>query len=197
MIDKLTIKDHSDGYKADPYIHTIEGRFYLNRPTWRPRAMAHSLSQLARYNGHAARFYSVAEHSVLVSLLMEDLGLGDPWEGLWHDGTESVMSDIPAPFKGLLPDWQAIDTRLEADMRRDFNMPERKTEGCKEADYLALFLEADQLIPGGGEDFYDPDGIRDKALKLRNQGWGVRCLPWKSAKHIFLQRHEELLVRRS
>ena len=191
------MKTSEDGYKDRPFIHTTEGPFFINKPVWRPKAMAHSLSQLARYNGHARRFYSVAEHSVIVSLMMEDLQLGDPFEGLWHDGTESVMSDIPAPFKHLLPDWKAIDKRLETDMRDKFGLPAEKTEGCKKADWLALFLEADALIPSRGADFFDPDGHREEALKLRNQGWGVRCLPWQSARQVFWQRHNDLIARRS
>src|SRR5256885_6170954 len=68
----------SDGYRANAYIHTQDGRFYASNPTWSLNAMAHALGQTARYRGHCDEFYSVAEHSVLVSLLMEHVVGGSP-----------------------------------------------------------------------------------------------------------------------
>ena len=62
-----------------PWIHTQYGRFNLLEPHFDERAIAHSLGQLARFNGHASRFYSVAEHSILVASLMSTLNLGDPF----------------------------------------------------------------------------------------------------------------------
>src|ERR1700739_1716912 len=79
----------SDGYLGNAYIHTQAGRFYAARPTWDVAAIAHALGQTARYRGNSDEFYSVAEHSVLVSLLMQEITGGDPREGLFHDATES------------------------------------------------------------------------------------------------------------
>jgi hypothetical protein len=188
--------DSSKGYEGNAYIHTPAGRFYMAKPTWQVPSIAHALAQNARYNGNAREFYSVAEHAVLVSLLMEELKLGDPYEGLHHDDTESVMSDVPSPWKHLLPDWQRIDKGLERDMRSTFGLPLEKSEGCQRADWLALFLEADTLIPEHGADFVDPNNLRPEALKLRDQGWHINCYSWKKAKKLFLDRHDELVRRR-
>lgn len=186
------------GYEADPYIHTPTGRFYMARPVWNVDNIAHALGQNARYNGNAREFYSVAEHGVLVSLLMEHLHIGDPFEGLHHDDTESVMSDIPSPWKPMLPDWRAIDKRLELSMRQHWGLPESMTDGCRTADWLALFMEAKILIDGGGADFYDPKNLRPQALALmKEKGWTIRRLPWKRAREVYLERHAQLLARRS
>ena len=192
---KEVILESGDVYKLDPYIHTQDGRFYISDPVWKTHAIAHALSQNARFNGNTNKFYSVAEHSVLVSLLMEDLDLGDPREGLYHDGTESVMSDVPAPLKHLLPDWQVLDNKLETSLRKQFNLPETKTSGCKTADWLALFIEADAILPGRGADFWDPEGLRPEALKLMEKGWHINNYSWRRAKQLFLDRDEQLRPR--
>lgn len=186
------IVESSDLYQGNCFIHTQGGRWRLDSPTFDVHSMAHALGQLARYNGHADQFYSVAEHSVLVSLLMQELSLGNPLEGLLHDGCEAWLSDIPAPFKHRLPDWQAVEAKLDGELRHWFGLPAVKTAGCKQADWLALFIEASQIVPGRGEDFEDPQGFRKQAGKLRNQGWHVACHDWKTAKAIFLLRYEEL-----
>lgn len=188
----------SDAYRGtDLYIHTLNGRFYLARPTWDVEAMAHSLSQIPRFGGNATRFYSVAEHCLLVSALVEELGLGDPLEGQFHDGTESVLIDIPSPIKSALPDYKALEHKLDISLRLQFNLPPTITDGVKRADWLALFLEAEQLLNERGQDFVDPHGIRVEAMRLRNKGWKIRGMEWRDAKQAFLDRYDYLIHERA
>jgi uncharacterized protein len=154
-----------DAYKT-AWIHTRYGRFDLDAPTFDINDIAHALPLLARFNGHTRRFYSVAAHSCLVAYLMADYVGGDPLEGLLHDGLEAYLSDVPSPFKHLLPDYKAIDVRLDTALRKAFALPLTKTAHCKEADWLALFIEAKQLVNGEGADFADPLNLRPKALRI-------------------------------
>jgi uncharacterized protein len=187
----------SDGYIGNVYIHTQAGRFYANRPTWDVNAIAHALGQTARYRGNTDEFYSVAEHSVLVSLLMQEVTGGDPREGLFHDATESVLPDVSAPFKQLFPDLRRVDNELDRSLRDHFGLPQEKTQACKHADWLALFIESAQILPERGADFEDPYNFRTEALRLREQkGWKIVCLPWREAKGIFLQRLRQLERKR-
>lgn len=182
----------SSATPQDPYIHTQpdpdsdDSRFYINRPVWRPCAMAHAMAQTARYRGNADEFYSVAEHSCLVAALMADVVGGDPFEGLLHDATESILPDVSSPFKQLLPDLRALECGLDANLRERFGLPASKSQECTAADWLALFIEAAQIVPERGADFVDPYGFRDKALDLRLAGWKVACLPWRDAKALWL-----------
>src|SRR5688572_14660500 len=106
----------SEVYK-EPFIFTSKGTiFYLNSPVFDIEVMAHSLSLLSRYNGHCKYLYTVAQHSCMVSEIAQLLALADgksylesdaiAREALLHDGTEAYLSDIPAPFKPMLPDWR-------------------------------------------------------------------------------------------
>jgi hypothetical protein len=175
-----------------PWVETSEGRFYLHHPTFPIKAMAHSLSQVNRYNGHGKFPYSVATHSVLVSLLMQELRLGDPFEGFMHDGHEFVISDIASPWKASLPDYARLEQFLESQLRKEHGLPPVITEGCKTADVLARLIEAPQLLPSGGRDWPDHDHLRPLAYKMRLQGWRIPELTWQESKQAYLARYREL-----
>lgn len=166
-----TVEEAGDFYKANnsPWIETFTGKkFLLDKPEFCREDIAHTLSNLCRYNGHCSSFYSVAEHSLLVSALVWHMG-GNAYqclEALLHDATEAYLSDVPAPFKQLLPDWQAIDKSLEIKLREWAKLPSDKTGYVKEADWIALFIEAWQLLPDKGECFIGPQDLKNRGLKL-------------------------------
>jgi len=63
--------------------------------------IAHSLSHLCRFTGHTNVFYSVAQHSLLVSAKLD----GSPQErlvGLLHDAAEAYTNDLSSPLKAYL-----------------------------------------------------------------------------------------------
>lgn len=195
------IKSPSEGYKNNAYIHTQDGRFYAARPTWSLNAVAHSLAQTARYRGHLDEQYSVAEHGVLVSLIVEDYLRGtvdEAFEGLHHDDTEYVLPDVSSPFKQLFPDLKAFDKNiLEPSMRAYWGLPAgAKSQIVQKADWLALFIESAQALPERGVDFEDPYNIRHEAMNLRERGWRIQALPWREAKEAYIDRHRDLDARR-
>ena len=191
------IHSPSEGYRDNRYIHTQGGRFYACTPVWRVDSIAHALGQTARYRGNADIFYSVAEHSILVSLLMEHEVGGDPMEGLHHDDSESVLPDVSSPFKGLFPDLRKFEKEhIDPSIRKHFGLPAKKTDENGIADWLALFIESAQILPERGVDFEDPYNLRVKALKLRREGWMVHGYEWNHAKGLYLARHNDLQHRR-
>lgn len=58
--------------------------------------IAHHLSMLCRYTGAVREFYSVAQHSVLVSWIVPERHARD---GLCHDFSEAYLIDLPRPIK--------------------------------------------------------------------------------------------------
>ena len=67
--------------------------------------IAHSLAMQCRFTGHTKVFYSVAQHSVLVSKLLERRGCDHAtvlW-GLMHDAAEAyLVGDVATPVKKSL-----------------------------------------------------------------------------------------------
>ncbi|MBF0305168.1 MAG: hypothetical protein HQL41_05920 [Alphaproteobacteria bacterium] len=61
--------------------------------------IAASLAKLCRFNGHSRYFYSVAQHSVLVSdMLPPELRA----YGLFHDAHKAYLGDLTTPIKDVL-----------------------------------------------------------------------------------------------
>src|SRR3954465_12827051 len=75
--------------------------------------VAHSLSQICRFAGHTRTHYSVAQHSVLLSLL-DDL----PWHlqkaALLHDASEAYMGDVPRPIKQILSGYKEVEDKIQS-----------------------------------------------------------------------------------
>jgi hypothetical protein len=178
------------------FVETSSGaHFNLDEPDFRPEDIAHALSMNCRFNGHVRQFYSVAEHSLLVSALVYHMGGNQQQclEALLHDATEAYLSDVPAPFKQFLPDWRAIDAKLDAKLREWAGLPSDKTGLVKDADWLALFIEAYHLLPDGGECFLDPGDFRPRAMRLIEEGRGnLYYMTPSTARSAFLGSWLEL-----
>lgn len=180
--------------KTDDYIELSSGRaFKFQTPwAWDINEIAHALGNQCRYTGHCREFYSVAEHSVLASLLAEETGWCDPFEALMHDAHESLLGDMARPWKPMVPGYSGVELALERDMRRHFSLPQDITEGCKRVDYLALFIEANTLMRSRGEGWEDPYQVRPVAYRLHSEGWKVRGLAPKDARNAFLKQYHEV-----
>lgn len=95
--------------QVTPWIATATGgSFDLLKPTreqidWRD--IAHALSHICRFTGHVTEFYSVAEHSVRVALLVEEAAPSNPRAGLYallHDAHEAYIGDWSTPLKSAM-----------------------------------------------------------------------------------------------
>lgn len=108
-----------------------------------PEDIAHALSMLCRFGGHSLRFYSVAEHSVLVSRHVP------PHDRLWallHDATEAYIVDVPRPVKRFMPEYDAIERGIQRAVCERFQLAPRMPDTVKSADYAILSDEAAQVM---------------------------------------------------
>lgn len=188
--------------KVQPYIETSIGReFHLlaEYPGFNIAEIAHALSNTCRYGGHCSQFYSVAEHSVLVSEIAETLKLCDPFEALMHDASEAYLCDIPGPWKAMLPDYLSLELALERKLQDFFKLP-AKTAGCKDADLIALMVEGRTLLTSRGETMiaggipvhYGPAAD----AWIATQGRSIFCLTPAGARTSFMHRYDKLTRKR-
>jgi hypothetical protein len=105
--------------------------------------IAHSLAMQCRFNGHCRRFYSVAEHSVRVSRILE--GRARLW-GLLHDAAEAYISDLPRPLKATAPGFRAAEDRLLEVIVTRFGLEWPMPPAVAHADDVLLATEMRDLM---------------------------------------------------
>ena len=108
--------------------------------------IAWALAHQCRFAGHCKKFYSVAEHSLLVaSYLHREVRV----EALLHDAAEAYIIDIPSPLKQLLPDYKIFEKRFESAIWQALGLKELSPDEkklIKFADRVALATEANILM---------------------------------------------------
>ncbi|CVF28804.1 Uncharacterised protein [Serratia marcescens] len=145
--------------------------------------IAQALSNICRFCGHLDDFYSVAQHSVLVSYLVPpELAL----EALLHDAAEAYCQDIPAPLKALLPDYRDIESMVDYAIRNRFWLPLQHSAEVKQADLIMLATERRDLDIDDGDKWDILAGI-EPTDKLT-----VCPLNPRQARSLFIERFNEL-----
>ncbi|MGE0450874.1 MAG: phosphohydrolase [Vicinamibacterales bacterium] len=143
--------------------------------------IAHALAQLCRFAGQCRAFYSVAQHSVLVSRFCP------PEHALWgllHDASEAYLCDITSPVKGApaLEGYRAIERGVQAAIATRFGLPIEEPAAVKDADQVLLRTEQRDLLlmPAGW--------YADRVAFL----YRLVPLSCERAEQQFLERFEEL-----
>jgi len=143
--------------------------------------IALGLSNTCRYGGQVRHFYSVAQHSVIVSeMVSPEFAL---W-GLLHDAAETWIGDIPAPlrdgmcwqFDGVLYSIDAVESRILDHVADTFGLEPGIPREVHEADMeMRIHEQLSGMISG---------------VASHNDG----ILPWRPgvAHDIFLNRFENL-----
>lgn len=106
--------------------------------------IAHSLAMQCRYAGHCLRFYSVAEHSVLMARHLAAAGSPDALWALLHDASEAYLVDVPRPVKPFLTGYKEAEARVMASVCDRFGLPILMPTEVHEADNRILVDEMSQ-----------------------------------------------------
>lgn len=144
--------------------------------------IATGLSHCCRFAGQCRTFYSVAQHSVMVSYLVPP---EHALVGLLHDATEAYIGDVTRPLKQLLPDYRSLEKKIEAAIFERFGLPLPLPLAVKHADLVMLATEQRDLMPPQSGEWQDIAGIRPLADAIE---------PWPPgrAKYEYLRRYAEL-----
>lgn len=149
------------------------------------RDVARALARVCRFGGHLSRevpIYSVAQHSVLVSLHCGEYAR----EGLLHDAAEAYFGDVTTPVKELLGAAYARleDVAMEAIAER-FGLRTDATAraAVKRADLALLGAEVRDLLPFGVTNYQSP--VPASTMRI----WPCGA---EEAEAIFLERFRQL-----
>lgn len=142
--------------------------------------IAEPLSKLCRYNGHCEGFYSVAEHSVLVSLnVPPEMAL----EGLMHDAAEAYLGDVIRPIKPFLTGLKEIESKIEKAIAARFGLVYPWPNEVMRVDAAILHDEQLSIMK---------EPPRKWHLPLPPMGVNIMCMEHQAACSLFLKRFEEL-----
>jgi uncharacterized protein len=195
MVDMAT--DDRTSLVPGPYLQTVSGRrvnpFDPDPEQLDAGDIARSLANQCRFGGHCRVFYSVAQHSVIVSRLVEERGgdAEDAFAALMHDAAEAYLGDMPHPLKHRSPlgaAFRETEEHLEEAIRVRFDIESRSPE-IKRLDRALLATERRAF---SAETWYWPELDGVEPLDLGLTAWA----PDRAAA-AFAERFAELDARRS
>lgn len=153
--------------------------------------IAHSLSQINRYNGHTALPISVAQHSVLVS---RDVPSNFAFQALMHDAHEVYTTDVPSPIKEVLNHigngaWDEFESRIAGVVRRYYGLPATVHSRVKESDTKMYRNEIGSLCSSPAKSAFMKLGVVP--------AYDIKIAPWSVdvAFANFIDRFMELSGR--
>ncbi|UNC12886.1 metal-dependent phosphohydrolase [Acidiphilium multivorum] len=171
----------------EPRIMTASGLYFdfdrLSSNMLSIDTIAQALSHICRFSGHTSRFYSVAQHSVHVANC-HCVPRRHRLAALMHDAAEAFLGDVSTPLKQMLPDYQALERRVEEMIFFRFGIAEIPADVWK-ADKIMLATEGRDLMPLSGEEWATIAGEQPLPALIR---------PWSPgyARDRFLDLYHEL-----
>lgn len=152
--------------------------------------IAHALSNLCRFGGHSRDFYSVAQHSVIVS---QNVPEKIAREALLHDAAEAYLGDVIRPLKQSLPHYREIEGMWEDVIGFAFalNQTDEVRAVIKDADMRALLTERRDVAPSAWS---------EHPWKQDEQGYvpfdkTIKALSPLAARTLFVSRWDGLNER--
>ena len=166
-----------------PHIETISGAlvnvFAPDPATICIEDIAHGLAMQCRFGGHVMDFYSVAQHSVIMSRMVPK---PHALAGLLHDAAEAYLVDLPTPIKKRMPEFEMVEKRLLKVIFERFGVRWPMPPVIAEKDRYLMLHEAACLKPTSVS-FEQPKGARVAFSQISSP---------TLAKKVFLNRFREL-----
>ena len=159
--------------------------------------IAHHLAQVNRYTGACSRPMSVAEHSLFVLAIVEDVlpaaGPAVLLAALMHDAHEAYTTDLSAPMKQVIGEaWRAQENRIQRAVLKRFGLVEASAGAAKLihwADMTALVTERQHLLPHTGP-AWDAERLHEPSRCWNFPANGK--FAWHDWRELFMERFAEL-----
>jgi uncharacterized protein len=165
--------------------------------------IAHALAHVCRFAGHAKHFFSVAQHSVYVSLVVRSTYEAQLW-ALLHDASEAYLGDIVRPFKqtSMMEGYRVVEAGVMRAICERFCLPAEEPSIVRTMDQRMYATEVPWVhpLPAHCDPRPPPDvpplpvdaWPDDKRYETPHQGGWFFWHP-PVAKREFLKRFGELM----
>lgn len=158
--------------------------------------IAHHLALINRFTGATAEPYSVAQHSVLVSLVVpQELALA----GLLHDAAEAYVTDVSRPLKEAM---RLIDRGAHGATRTAYDALSHRVERVIGERFGVELVSMDQRIKDADMRMLATERVHLHHSAPKTWDWNaepvnlkpyqIRPWRWRVAERAFLARFEEL-----
>ncbi len=160
--------------------------------------IAKGLARKCRFMGWCEDFYSVAQHSVLISEWLERAGcdrITQQW-GLMHDAAEAYIGDLARPFKGrymihnpkhmAMENIREVEARILHTISLALGLPLPVPAIVKQIDTRMLLTERKQLMA-------HPEIIWDGLPDVDLLEIEIRPCPEREAYAQFMDRYDLLM----
>jgi 5'-deoxynucleotidase YfbR-like HD superfamily hydrolase len=163
--------------------------------------IAHALSNNCRWTGHCRDFYSVAQHSLIMS---ENVPTGMELTALMHDASEAYLSDLSRPVKhsAEMEAYRKAERRLEQSIAHKFGLlfddtkqPWPYPQEVKTADNRMLYTERRDILAGPTVTWTtDKQNVLGVEGDLERTAYDFVIVPLapREAEKRFLERFHEL-----
>jgi 5'-nucleotidase len=163
-------------FKYNGCINTYSGKiFSFIEPT--PdmidiKDIARGLAFSGHFGGQTPKFFSVAQHSMLVVKITSE-GEGADYRkllaALLHDGSEGYTGDMLKPLKELLPEFKIIENKITAAIFKKYNLSLDYMDDIKPYDLIAQRIEYDNFFEERNDIVYlSPEESYDEYIKTFN-----------------------------
>lgn len=145
-----------------------------------------SLAMQVRWMGHLDTWYSIAEHSVLVSRIAEILQDRHAIvPALFHDAHEAYTGDCPSPHKDMIEGWREFEDGYELPVRAALGLPPLGDDIWRRVrNYDTMILHREiKVLRKVRPDWYDPEMEAMVPEEVQPVG-----LSWEHAEQLFKDR---------
>ena len=159
-------------HELDGCINTASGR-KLNLLDPRPEQISiHDISRGLAYNSHfggqTPRFFSIAQHCILVCELMPTSLKNNPelmMLALLHDASEAYLGYMVKPLKVRLSKFQLIENHMMGVILRKYRLNQELLPKVKEYDLKAQEFEYNAFYKNQHIEYYPPEKARAEFMR--------------------------------
>lgn len=154
--------------------------------------IAGGLSKICRFGGQIDCFYSVAEHAYwcATQAICDGLTRSEVAAVLMHDAAEAFVGDVVKPLKIMLPEFSAVEDRVERAIERKFGVDfQTHKSKIRKIDHEMLIAERRAMFSADDVLWAGESTVRRLVVNFR------KWTPSQSEKH-FLQMAKDWISNR-